>query len=574
MKFIVFACLFLKAFSGAVFAQGSLEGDRQALAAIYNANNGDDWFAKNGWNVPGKPGDNPCGWEGVGCTGGRVTTLDVSINNLFGVIPPEIGNLSELRVLNMTGAGAELMPLQGNIPVQLGNLLNLEELYLSGNTFDKENISVIGKLTKLRILEITPYWEIPDAWSGLVNLESCILANLEPLPSSPEISFPKVVYQFTKLKKLVLSGIKYRDGLDSNIGKLVNLEELRLGNMQGQLPAAIGNLAALKVLYARHGNLVGSIPATFGNLTNLELLDLSDNALSGTVPDLTTLAVSATINISDNQFSFAGLPQNLPVLDVYSPQKIFNARIIVPLSGSSGAGGIMEVPNSFRQSGNTYYWFKDNVLQASGQTAEFEYFFAYILNSTYRLEITNSNVPQLRLRSYDYTVQSLPVTLVSFSGRESPSGNLLTWHTAAELDNAGFDIERSRDAKIFEKIGFVDGNGDSEENHHYRYLDQDPSGTTYYRLKQLDHDGSFQYSGTVSVKNAGYGLSIYPNPASSVVTISGHTDTHAVGIYHSNGTAVARKALSSKKTFDISGLPAGLYTLMIGNVPRKLLIQN
>jgi hypothetical protein len=83
MKYFLLAIASL--FSFWTFSQ-SLEGDRLALVALYNATNGANWWLNTGWTVPGSPGDNPCGWYGVTCTSGRVTGLDLSNNSISGYL--------------------------------------------------------------------------------------------------------------------------------------------------------------------------------------------------------------------------------------------------------------------------------------------------------------------------------------------------------------------------------------------------------------------------------------------------------------------------------------------------------
>ena len=69
--------------------------------------------------------------------------------------------------------------------------------------------------------------------------------------------------------------------------------------------------------------------------------------------------------------------------------------------------------------------------------------------------------------------------------------SLLTWQTASELNNAGFEVERSADAKQWEVLGFVNGHGTTMEANDYKYLDAQPMrGMNYYRLSQTDFDGN------------------------------------------------------------------------------------
>lgn len=95
----------------------------------------------------------------------------------------------------------------------------------------------------------------------------------------------------------------------------------------------------------------------------------------------------------------------------------------------------------------------------------------------------------------------LPVELVYFYATVIPNGVQLNFGTATETNNYGFDIERSDSTLSFAAIGFVEGNGNSNSPKHYSYVDTlvEMSGRVYYRLKQIDFVGTFEYSDTVLV---------------------------------------------------------------------------
>lgn len=168
----------------------------------------------------------------------------------------------------------------------------------------------------------------------------------------------------------------------------------------------------------------------------------------------------------------------------------------------------------------------------------------------------------------------MPVTLVSFNASlNSESSALLTWETSEETNNAGFDIEMGIDARKFVKVGFVDGNGDSKSAHRYRYSVSDLSGGTYYfRLKQLDHDGKYEYSQTraLEIKSAASVLAVYPNPTSGKLKF--HPSLHKgqafdVRIINQTGRTVVSLPLSDKysKGFEMNmeSLPSGLYNVIL-----------
>lgn len=111
---------------------------------------------------------------------------------------------------------------------------------------------------------------------------------------------------------------------------------------------------------------------------------------------------------------------------------------------------------------------------------------------------------------------ALPVTLISLKGQRVDANLVtLTWETSAEINNSGFDIERSPNTTNFEKVGFVDGGGTIASTKKYQFDDRNPSeNVTYYRLKQLDYDGKFEYTRIIAVNGfrEQLSLSTIPNP--------------------------------------------------------------
>ena len=110
---------------------------------------------------------------------------------------------------------------------------------------------------------------------------------------------------------------------------------------------------------------------------------------------------------------------------------------------------------------------------------------------------------------------TLPVTFKSFDGVMLNGQSLLKWTTTNEINNKGFDVERSADGQVFNPIGFVAGQNNAAGENNYTFTDVKPvNGTNYYRLKQIDNDGHTMYSGIIQLKNviADFAWSVYPNP--------------------------------------------------------------
>jgi membrane-bound inhibitor of C-type lysozyme len=105
---------------------------------------------------------------------------------------------------------------------------------------------------------------------------------------------------------------------------------------------------------------------------------------------------------------------------------------------------------------------------------------------------------------------TLLVNLISFSGKASSEGNILSWSRVEEVNNEGFEVERSLNGVTFEKMSFVAGKGTMSDRVDYPFVDKQPLANAYYRLKQLDFDQSHTFSRTINVKNeSGIKLIVY-----------------------------------------------------------------
>ncbi|MGX5854978.1 T9SS type A sorting domain-containing protein [Dyadobacter jiangsuensis] len=167
---------------------------------------------------------------------------------------------------------------------------------------------------------------------------------------------------------------------------------------------------------------------------------------------------------------------------------------------------------------------------------------------------------------------ALPVRLGSFTALASEGTVRLDWTTHSEKDNAGFDIERSTDARRFVKIAAVKGSGDNETDNHYQWIDQSPlAATSYYRLRQNDVDGTFAYSAIRSVNNSGFeSIAVYPNPVSTLLSID-MTENRAnseLVITNMLGQNLLRSNPAKGRTIqiDVSGLSAGIYFYRLNNI--------
>jgi hypothetical protein len=121
-------------------------------------------------------------------------------------------------------------------------------------------------------------------------------------------------------------------------------------------------------------------------------------------------------------------------------------------------------------------------------------------------------------------ITPLPVELMFFKAKRDTKGVMLTWATASELDNKGFEVQVSTDARKFTALGFVESKlGTTLQKQNYSFLDTKAvSGTRYYRLKQIDFDGTTAYSlvRAVVLNDGNNRVSAYPNPFDNVVVVT------------------------------------------------------
>lgn len=162
---------------------------------------------------------------------------------------------------------------------------------------------------------------------------------------------------------------------------------------------------------------------------------------------------------------------------------------------------------------------------------------------------------------------SLPVNLVRFSAREAAEGGIdLAWATAGEKDNDHFEVQYSSDARNFRVGGLVKGAGTTAgpASYEFRLQQSFPTGHAYLRLKQVDTDGSFDYSNIVAVQiTSGRGDALYPNPSAGLVTVrlANHEQPEVIRVYDATGRL--RYQAANTDQVDISALPVSAYSVEV-----------
>jgi hypothetical protein len=166
-----------------------------------------------------------------------------------------------------------------------------------------------------------------------------------------------------------------------------------------------------------------------------------------------------------------------------------------------------------------------------------------------------------------YSQSTLPVELIHF-GAEALDGDVhMEWVTASEDQNDRFEVERSNDGHAFATIGVVAGAGHSNSTLFYNFLDGAPMpGTNYYRLKQVDTDGTSTLSQVVAVDVQPRELVLYPNPTTDgrVTLQLGAIGLHEVAIYATDMTLVRSATLtSSDPLLYLGDLRDGVYIVVV-----------
>ncbi len=246
----------------------------EALVALYASTNGSAWANNTNWLQSTTVGD----WYGVGITFYEgPSNLTLSGNNLVGTIPPEIGNLPELRVIN------------------------LSENYLRGG--------IPSELFQLEYL-------------GVIALNDNLLSGTLPSELGSEKYFT-----------ILLNGNQFTGQIPDTFDQAERLRLLDLSRNQlsGEIPATLGQAYNLWDLYLSDNQLSGTIPSTLGNLKQLSDLDLSSNQLSGTIPeDLGSIRYLYYLNLANNKLEGA-VPEYITNLDLYSRDVDFGYnRLNVP----------------------------------------------------------------------------------------------------------------------------------------------------------------------------------------------------------------------------------------------------
>lgn len=465
-------------------------------------------------------------------------------------------------------------------------------IYLSGYYIGPHptlpnTLNTLTSLTDLSIISSNLEGSLPDL-NGMTNLVSVSLSSANLTGAIPDL---------TSLTALTLFDVSNNNlsGNFPNISNLINLTTFNIGNnkISGNIPN-LSLLTKLTTFYTNDNQISGVLP-DLSVLSQLNIFDVHDNIISGNlialpsqkmymfnvssnlitgnIPTLGSEHIYDVSNnllegdlpssnkidgftVANNKFNFTNILSVLSLnqawesnYNYYSPQKFFNLLRKNDWLIADTAGGIA--------ANCTYTWSLNGNITATitGNDS-----FKVTEPGDYYVDVTDASVPGLTMSSNDFIVTSgsLPVHLISFTAVPTLSGNQLSWNTGVESNSKGFTIQASTNGRDFNDVDFISAKG---SNSSYQYTDTHAysSATIYYRLNEIDLDGSSSFSPVVSVKNDHPGnITVYPNPAITEITVTNMAGT--IRVYNATGKLVlSQTAANSSTTLNVQPLFAGIY---------------
>ncbi|TAE00496.1 MAG: hypothetical protein EAZ97_05670 [Bacteroidetes bacterium] len=350
--------LFFLFFSNQIFAQISLE-EKAILIKFYNQTNGGNW--KKSWDLNASP----LSWEGVkiDTINKKVMALELPNNNLNGILPAELLNLSALKTLNLSGNN-----IFGNISNAFAP--NLEVLDLSNNQFSSLPTFIsLPQAIRISLANNQFSGQIPSVWNSPFLLDLSLANNRfsGDLPSVL-LSFPRlqslnlannqftgtieILYNLTNLLVLQVQNNQFFSQLKSGISNWQNLRILNLSHnlFFDFLPIEIGSFPFLQELDLSYNKFIFILPNEMSQLSSLQKLDLSHNFFEGPFrASLATLSNLSYINLSFNKFN-----SEIPSLASLGKLSYFNISNNLFFGSFGSSFGVLQNLTYFDASSNQF----------------------------------------------------------------------------------------------------------------------------------------------------------------------------------------------------------------------------
>jgi Leucine-rich repeat (LRR) protein len=377
--------LFFNAFEPQGFAQcnTSRAEDSITLSKLYASTNGSAWKTK--WNLSSPINT----WAGVMLnSGGRVSTLNLSNNNLTGTLPPELANLCNLEVLNLS-----INAITGTFPPEMRQLNSLSNVNLRANAFTGQIPSFVSyPLTDFNLSDnqFTGAFPALDSCRSLLNVNLSFNKINDTIPVLFCTMHADLRYFYAQSNQLTGS-------IPSEISNLNNLWVLNLSSnkLTGRIPNEITKIicvSTLRELYLQNNQLTGIIPQFLGDLKELTTIDLSSNQLTGPIPPrLDSLPLLDSLQLNSNRLT-GPIPATLGSLPKLRFFSVANNQLSDTIPASFGNDTAL-VSLSFGNNGTL----KGTIPTTLGNLKNLELFDASSNQLTGILPASLSNATKLRI---------------------------------------------------------------------------------------------------------------------------------------------------------------------------------
>ena len=266
-------------------------------------------------------------------------------------------------------------------------------------------------------------------------------------------------------------------------------------------------------------NASGNYDMPVGTATNYELANVDLNSSTGlTYLDVNFGTIGTPLNISS-----LGLTVNSTLVETLLDAGIWtitpnagmsavNYDIGLSMRGATNAGADPEQHTIVKRANSSSDWTLQGNHNNATQSIAGGVVYAYRSNiaafSDFAIAKNNSN--------------TLPVELISFAAKCNNNDVELVWTTASEINNDYFEVQKSDDGNLWYYVGTVKGAGNSSKINNYSFVDKENFANAYYRLRQVDFDGKFEYSPAIFSncnETKEINLIVYPNPVSDYLNV-------------------------------------------------------
>ncbi|MDH3649181.1 MAG: T9SS type A sorting domain-containing protein [Saprospiraceae bacterium] len=377
--------------------------DSMALVSLYEAADGASW--SDPWDLASSMGT----WKGISLFGDRVTTLILKNVNLSGSIPPELGQMDKLSIIDLRENN-----LTGPIPAELGNMTSLRSITLFRNNISGAVPESLGQLQELQTLSAFENSLEGPLPAGLGLASKLEVVDLHDNKITGQV--PSDWFGLNLLRTLNLSMNLLEGSLPGNLGDAGNLESLWLFENQlgGSVPSSMNNLVRLKNFFI-HKNAFTDLPEDLSSLDSIRNFSIFENEITN-LPDLSHISTwdhtnsSSGLIVRDNRLSFDDLLANRMELLTrnlstgYQPQKTIQLDFDT-IFLSKGDADQINLGFDENVTDNTYIWTKGNDTALVNQVS------SWLIDSagedlagTYKVVVKNATFSDLTLQTTSFVI--------------------------------------------------------------------------------------------------------------------------------------------------------------------------